>query len=844
MVIKRAGAFIALIALTITSFMQALPVKAQDFSGFSDVPTSYDYSDAVSYLKDLKVVEGYGDGTYKPINTINRAEFTKIVLLSAGYKPEGSNCFPDVTEGWFAPYVCKAKDIGLVAGYPDGTFKPERPINFAEAGKIISIGMNVSLNDSYQDTWFHKYVDALDKDKSIPPSIDTFGQYVNRGEMAEMIWRIKTGQKKDSKTYDDIEKMSDGQTMHRIDSCATLEAKFKDSNSERGYIMGGETLKAMDSAVSTSIGEVTPAESGIEEASTFATNGSSDYSTTNVQVEGVDEADIVKTDGEYIYIVNGMSVRVVKAFPPENMLEIGSIDFDDDMFSPTDMYVDGDKLIVLGHSAYTYYPAYRMDAITMSYPYYGGSVSDVYIFDISDKTNIKKFRSLKFEGSYSQSRKVDDMVYMVLSRPGFVPYETIESANEILPHYRDTNDEIAKPLVSCGDIGYIPAFESANYLIVVGIPINEASGNISKEVVLGSVGNVYSSRENMYIAANDWNLNYQPSSETTDVYKFSLGKDNIEFKGQGKVPGTILNQFSMDEADNHFRIATTKGNAWDGTSLNNVYILDENMAITGQLEGIAPGEVIHSTRFMGNRLYMVTFKKTDPFFVIDMSDSKGPRILGKLKIPGYSDYLQPYDDNHIIGFGKNTVEATEEEKADWDHDFAWYQGIKLAMFDVTDVTTPKQMFTEVIGDRGSDSPLLYDHKALLFDKDKDLFAFPVTVAKISDEVKSDPTASDSEYGDIVFQGAYVYGVDLAKGFNLKAKITHYDDNEVAEKSGYYWYGNKDIDRILYIGKFLYTVSNGMIMANDMANDFAEVNKEELKDMGSIDYPYPLEPIGL
>jgi len=379
MVIKRAGAFIALIALTITSFMQALPVKAQDFSGFSDVPTSYDYSDAVSYLKDLKVVEGYGDGTYKPINTINRAEFTKIVLLSAGYKPEGSNCFPDVTEGWFAPYVCKAKDIGLVAGYPDGTFKPERPINFAEAGKIISIGMNVSLNDSYQDTWFHKYVDALDKDKSIPPSIDTFGQYVNRGEMAEMIWRIKTGQKKDSKTYDDIEKMSDGQTMHRIDSCATLEAKFKDSNSERGYIMGGETLKAMDSAVSTSIGEVTPAESGIEEASTFATNGSSDYSTTNVQVEGVDEADIVKTDGEYIYIVNGMSVRVVKAFPPENMLEIGSIDFDDDMFSPTDMYVDGDKLIVLGHSAYTYYPAYRMDAITMSYPYYGGSVSDVYI---------------------------------------------------------------------------------------------------------------------------------------------------------------------------------------------------------------------------------------------------------------------------------------------------------------------------------------------------------------------------------------------------------------------------------------------------------------------------------
>lgn len=820
MVMRRAGAVIALIALTITSFMQASVVGAQSANDFNDVPANYEYYNAVGYLKNLQVVEGYENGDYKPENTINRAEFTKIVLLSAGYEPEGSNCFPDVTDGWYAPYVCKAKEIGLIDGYPDGTFKPGRTINFAEAGKIVANGMGLTLNDSYQNEWYQKYVKALEENQAIPPSVDTFGQYVNRGEMAEMIWRIKTKQQEQTQNYEGLKKMTEAQAMHTVSSCAALQEKFESVQSANDYLY-------RDAVMTESVdGAVAPTAGAPVEESQAADEG--DYSTTNVQVEGVDEADIVKTDGEYIYIVKGDTVRVVKAYLPENMVELDDIEFDDSGFTPSDMYVDGDKLVVLGHSYYNYpYPVYRTDAMTMPYPYYGGGISKVFIFDISDKTNIKVFRELEFEGSYSQSRKVDDMVYMVLSRPGFVPYDDIKGADEILPRYKDTGDSVAKPLVGCTDIKYVPAFESANYLIVAGIPINEASGEISKEVVLGSAGNVYSSRENMYIAANEWNWNYRSSSETTNVYKFSLGKDKIDFEGKGNVPGTILNQFSMDENNNHFRIATTKVNDWDGLSTNNVYVLDENMEMVGQLEGIAPGESIHSARFMGDRLYMVTFKKIDPFFVIDMSDPNGPKILGKLKIPGYSDYLHPYDENHIIGFGKDTVELSEMEELDWNQDFEWYQGLKIAMFDVTDVTAPKQMFYEVIGDRGTDSDLLHDHKALLFDKDKDLFAFPVTVAKLSDEVKNDPNASGSEYGDTVFQGAYVYGIDLDKGFKLKAKITHYDESEVADKSGFYWYGNKDIQRILYIGNFLYTVSKGMVKANDMTNDFEEVNSTEV-----------------
>lgn len=827
MSIKRAGAVIALMAITVTSFMQVLPVNAQDSGVFRDIATSYDYYEAVNYLQNEEVVEGYGDGLYKPENTINRAEFTKIVLLSSGYEPGGSNCFPDVKEQWFAPYVCKAKDLGLVDGYPDGMFKPERPINFVEAGKIVSNGLKIGLNENNQNEWFHKYVKALEDDDAIPPTIDTFDQYINRGEMAEMIWRIRTNQQEQTQNYDELKEMTVAQQMHTVSSCSILMEKFEDAQSANDYYYRDAVmLESGDASIEPTSSDTQTAGAPKAESQAVAEG---DYSTTNVQVEGVDEADIVKTDGEYIYIVKGDTVRVVKAYLPENMVELDSIEFDDDDFSPTDMYVDGDKLIVLGHSYYSYpYPLDRTSsAMIYPYPYYVGGISKVFIFDISDKTSIAEFRSLEFEGSYTQSRKVDDMVYMVLSRPGFIPYNDIMDAGEILPRYKDTNEDVAQPIVGCTDIKYVPAFESANYMIVAGIPINEASGDISKEVVLGSVGNVYASRDNMYVAANQWNWNYRTSSETTNVYKFSLDKEDIDFKGKGNVPGSILNQFSMDENGDYFRIATTKGNSWDNTSTNNVYVLDEDMEMTGKLEDIAPGESIYSTRFMGDRLYMVTFKKIDPFFVIDMADPKGPKILGKLKIPGYSDYLHPYDENHIIGFGKDTVEATESEELDWNQDFVWYQGLKVAMFDVTDVTAPKQMFYEIIGDRGTDSELLRDHKALLFDKEKNLFAFPVTLAEISDEIKNDPEASGSEYGDIVFQGSYVYGIDLENGFDLKARISHYNETEVADKSGYYWYGDKDIERILYIGDFLYTVSKGMVKANDMTDDFVDVNEVEV-----------------
>ncbi|NLB17381.1 MAG: hypothetical protein GX825_01275, partial [Syntrophomonadaceae bacterium] len=219
---------------------------------------------------------------------------------------------------------------------------------------------------------------------------------------------------------------------------------------------------------------------------------------------------------------------------------------------------------------------------------------------------------------------------------------------------------------------------------------------------------------------------------------------------------------------------------------------------------------IYSTRFMGDRLYMVTFRNVDPLFVIDLKTPQQPAILGALKIPGYSDYLHPYDENHIIGFGKDTVEIKRGNGT-----AAFYTGMKIALFDVTNVAKPVEMFKETIGDRGTESPLLNNHKALLFSRQRNLLAFPVTVMKVPGDQNIDE--GFPAYGQFQFQGAYVYNLDLAKGFQLKARITHLT-NEDYLKAGGSWYNSVgNVQRILYINDALYTLSEGKVKAHDLTS---------------------------
>jgi uncharacterized secreted protein with C-terminal beta-propeller domain len=259
---------------------------------------------------------------------------------------------------------------------------------------------------------------------------------------------------------------------------------------------------------------------------------------------------------------------------------------------------------------------------------------------------------------------------------------------------------------------------------------------------------------------------------------------------------------------------------------NNVYVLNMALNITGSLESLAPGERIYSARFMGERGYLVTYKQVDPLFVIDLSDPENPRELGYLKVTGYSDYLHPYDETHIIGIGKETTDAGT---------FAWYQGVKISLFDVTDVSQPVEISKLEIGDRGSDSPVLRDHKAFLFDKSRNLLVMPILEAKV-DVTKYSEEELAWAYGEPVYQGAYVFDMSLDQGIELRGQITHVENITDPEQGYYYYYSPFAVERSLYIGDVLYTISQAKIMMNSL-EDLAYINEVELPHSTWTPYDY-------
>jgi uncharacterized secreted protein with C-terminal beta-propeller domain len=210
---------------------------------------------------------------------------------------------------------------------------------------------------------------------------------------------------------------------------------------------------------------------------------------------------------------------------------------------------------------------------------------------------------------------------------------------------------------------------------------------------------------------------------------------------------------------------------------------------------------------MGEKGYLVTFEVIDPLFVIDLKDPRNPTVLGELKITGYSDYLHPYDENHLIGIGKEAVEAEQG-------DFAWFQGVKISLFDVSDVANPREIAKFEIGHRGTDSPVLRDHKALLFDRARNLMVMPVLVAEI-DERQYPGQVAPWAYGRPVWQGAYVFHISVDRGLQLEGRITHIKDLAGLEQTGYHPSDPSSVQRALYIDDVLYTISGAMIRMNDL-----------------------------
>ncbi len=857
----RMGAAASAFAFAATLLPLPRLVSAESFRDVTGSP----YAEAIASLQSKGIIKGYPDGTFRPNALVNRAEFLKIILEARGMKNgiTPTNCFPDVgNDDWFAIYVCAAKQEEIVGGYPDGTFKPEQDIAFTEASKILSLAYKQQIQQNGNE-WYEGYVLAIEGSKAIPTSVNALDAKLTRGEMAEMMWRLSEGRTdRPTKGYLNVKNPSltintASDAVQTATSCTDLAAFAAQAQIlNRGMDMYYEKSGGIPTPMAAPAGN---AEAGLRDQTIMQSGATDDHSTTNVQVEGVDEGDIVKTDGKNVYVLSQNVVRIVKVNPGTALQKLSEIALNPELtkttngsdeswsmsggFQPTDLYVDGGRLVVLG-TEYRSGPSPLMekraatDARMIWPPYYGYNRVTVKIYDVSDASKPTLVRTVGFDGSAVTSRKIGDKFYLVLNSPmngfsGDVRIMQGATESQLVPQMNDSARGAADmAVVPCSRIAVMPRVPSPQYLIVAVIPVSDVKAEVKTAVTLGDAQNVYMSTENLYVASVDYRYNWirpdivmeggasdTPSypTETTRLYRFRVTGSGIEFERQGGVPGHILNQFSMDENAKGFRIATTTSPNWSdehSKSRNALYTLTRDFVPLGKIEGIAPGESIYSARFMGDRAYLVTFKQVDPFFVIDTADMKNPKILGQLKIPGYSNYLHPIDDTHVLGIGKDVDESIDADKVH-SSDAVYYtaiQGVKLAVFDVTTVSSPKEMWKEVVGDRGSVTPVEQNHKALLYEPSRNLLVLPMLVTK---RLSGTPKSAD---GNPVFQGAYVYDLSVSGGFKLKGTITHYADDQDFLKSGSYWYGGpRDVQRIVRIGESLVTIGDSEIRSTALSS---------------------------
>ncbi|HSB56382.1 MAG TPA: beta-propeller domain-containing protein [Nitrosopumilaceae archaeon] len=628
-----------------------------------------------------------------------------------------------------------------------------------------------------------------------------------------------------------------------------------------------------------------------------STGGGIKYSTTNVQVAGIDEPDFIKNDNKYAYVLSQDKLSIIDAYPGETAKIISKVGLDVKGNYLQNMFLNKDRLVIFYNDNTEHFTIQQYDYIPSStYT----PVTHAVIIDVSDKENPKVLKNYEMTGYYTGARMIGDYVYLISN--SYVDY-----IHPIPPIFREMSgatimsdvyyfdnpeqnynfntitsfnifsDEVNSKTFMMGPTGTIYVSNDAIYLTYqkyqpyyydqgynkdrffktilpllpedVQVQIKSIDSGSSNESLKWAqisdiLQNTYNKMdenektklfERIQNAISQYEIKLQQDYRKTVIQKFAIDKGVVSYVSKGEVSGYLLNQYSMDEFEKRFRVATTTEyyTSKGVTMANNVYILDESLNIVGSVEKVAPEESIFSARFMGEKLYLVTFQRIDPFFVIDLSTDT-PKVLGALKIPGYSSYLHPYDDTHIIGVGKETKQ----------NQYGGTQtiGVKVSLFDVSNVTSPVAVDTYLIGGEGTDSEILNDPKAFLFDKEKNILSIPVFqqyygVPIPLEEPQSGSDSTSSQDSVVIpdkiipprpippnnWKGFYVFGVDPIKGFTLKGTIDHII-------TGYdYSYGS----RTFYIDNSLYTVTSNLMKINDLDDLKNEVNQIKLEGSGQI-----------
>uniref|UniRef100_A0A7C5YZ41 Beta propeller domain protein n=1 Tax=candidate division CPR3 bacterium TaxID=2268181 RepID=A0A7C5YZ41_UNCC3 len=544
-----------------------------------------------------------------------------------------------------------------------------------------------------------------------------------------------------------------------------------------------------------------------------------DFSKTNVQVEGIDEEDLVKNDDEYIYYVRGQEIEIAKVYPPQNMQVISTINSESIYFNS--LYIYKNRLIGMGQVK-SYNDQSGKEIYDSEYS------SGIEIWDVTNKLNPRLLKGWIFKGNILSSRLKNGELYVVMNdynywvfSEDFIDSGTEDiSQNDILPQYKEYGGE-ERPLVACTDVWLPDKPWSNNFLEVIGLDLNTTSYELNNELFWGIGSTVYMSKNYIYIAAEyylpvtprhflDWIVPSPQPQEKTIITKVWYSDGKVMYKGYGEVPGFLLNQFSMDEYKNNLRVAVTKGR-WSSLLTNAVYILDENLDIIGKVTGLAKGEQIYSVRFIEDKGYVVTYRQMDPLFVLDLSNPEEPKVIGKLEIPGFSDYLHPWGDHFLLGFGMETRNIGPGISTD---------GLKIGLFDVSDPNKPKEIDKIVIGGSDSYSYILHDHHALLVNEKQGWFAIPV------EEIGKNPDHIEYGPGEVpppripMYQGLYVFAVNVEEGVTLRGKITHHNKTDMTYECVYSeecGYATRDIKRGVFIGDYIYAISDEALSAHKITD---------------------------
>ena len=602
------------------------------------------------------------------------------------------------------------------------------------------------------------------------------------------------------------------------------------------YTQGYDSTDSTGS-MNADAGSTSAAESSDSSAGSSAPK---DYSETNTQVEGVDEADLVKTDGTKLFTLMGKDLVIVKSWPIADAGELGRVTLDAQGHA---LYLRGTDVVVLSATS-----RHQLENDTSDNYYYGYGwqpITLVTIIDVSNPAQPKITDRMAYEGYSVSTRRIDNRLYLVqrssynwdgLEYWADVPYgapeqeineafDALAAKNtkiiadrtlaDFVPWYAELSPEGAlgekSPITACENTYYPSVFSGEGSLTTVTVDLDSTAKAPTGATVLGDWGTVYASKEALYLAATNWSWWWWWGDAADDhkilthIHKFAFDDETgaATYTASGSVEGYVLNQFSMDEFEGSLRVATTTAsNGWwnDETSESAVTVLNQSGAsleTVGHVGGLGKGERIFSVRFVGEKGYVVTFRQVDPLYVLDLRNPYQPKVSGELKIPGFSRYLHPIDGDHLLTIGRD---ATDEGQV---------LGLSFQIFDVSDPAAPSLAHKTVVDSyQWGWSEAEYDHHAFTYFAARGLLAVPVSGWVYEDE--------ESYYGGSYQSELRIFKVSTDTGVTTLGEVSHLDMLGDLKEDGCYWnYGwQAQVRRGVFIEDYIFSVSSLGVKVHD------------------------------